>query len=89
MISFYLPRPNGKTAKERLLKTIEFLEKEGVDDRAFEILNALAQGLIWSEETDSAVRASGKRIAQELYNNAMQNAEHETYLAALENPSNW
>ena len=89
MISYILPVPNGKTAKERLLETIALLEKEGVNDRAFEILNALAQGLIWSKESDIAVRALGKQIAQELYDNAMQNVEHEAYLTDPENPSNW
>ena len=89
MISYILPVANGKTAKERLLETIALLEKEGVNDRAFELLNALAQGLIWSEESDTAVRALGQQIAQELYDNAMQNAEHEAYVNDPANPSNW
>ena len=89
MISYILPAQDGNSAKERLLETIALLEKEGVNDRAFEILNALALGLLWSEETDCAVRALGKRIAQELYDNAMQNAEHEAYVNDPANPSNW
>ena len=89
MISYILPVPNGKTAKERLLETIAFLEQEGVNDRAFEVLNALALGLLWSEESDTAVRALGQQIAQELYDNAMQNVEYETYLTNPENLSNW
>lgn len=63
MSSYILPVANGKTAKERLLETIELLEKEGVNDRAFEILNALALGLLWSEETETAVRALGQQVA--------------------------
>lgn len=62
------------SVKEQLLATINLLETEGIDDRAFQILNALAQGLVYCEETNIAVRALGKEIAQEIYDCSMQNA---------------
>lgn len=77
------------TAKARLLETLELLDKQGVNNKEFEILNAIATGLIWSSETDVAVRTLGKKIAQELYDNAMQNAEFGSHLTDPDNPSNW
>lgn len=59
MISYFLPPPKPETPKEKLLKTIDCLEKQGIDNTAFKLLNALAEGLIWSEESDTAVRKLG------------------------------
>lgn len=89
MISYYLPPSNGKSSKEKLLETIERLQKEGIDDQAFKILDALANGLIWSEQSDRAVRDLGKQIAQELYDHTTQNAEYEACLSDPDNPRNW
>ena len=48
MSNHYLPASSRQPSLQRLLDTIEFLQKEGIDDEAFKILNALANGLIWS-----------------------------------------
>ena len=52
MSSHYLPASDAQPSLQRLLDTIEFLQKQGIDDEAFKILNALANGLIWSDESD-------------------------------------
>ena len=89
MINYYLPPSNGKSSKQKLLETIEFLEKQGLDDSSFKILDALAGGLIWSDESDRAVRDLGKQIAQELYDQATQNTDYQTCLSDPQNPKNW
>jgi hypothetical protein len=89
MISHYLPSSDGQPSRQRLLETIEFLQKEGIDDSSFKILNALANGLIWSDESDRAVRDLGKQIAQGLYDHTTQNADFEARLTDPQNPQNW
>lgn len=54
MLSYFLP-PQTETPKSTLIKTIEFLEKQSIDETAFKLLNALASGLLWSEESDTAL----------------------------------
>ena len=89
MISYSLPPTDGSSSKQRLLDTIEFLQKQGIDDEAFKILNALANGLIWSDETDRSVRELGKQVAQELYDEATQNADYGASISDPQNPKNW
>ena len=89
MISHYLPSSDGQPSKQRLLETIEFLQKQGIDDEAFKILNALANGLIWSDESTCTVRDLGKQIAQELYDEATQNADYRASTSDPQNPKNW
>ena len=89
MSSHYLPASDGQPSLQRLLDTIEFLQKQGIDDEGFKILNALANGLIWSDESDRSVRELGKQIAQELYDHTTQNADYETRLSDPQNPKNW
>ena len=89
MSSHYLPASDGQPSLQRLLDTIEFLQKEGIDDEAFKILNALANGLIWSDKSDRSVRELGKQIAQELYDEATQNAYYRASISDPQNPKNW
>ena len=89
MSNHYLPASSRQPSLQRLLDTIEFLQKEGIDDEAFKILNALANGLIWSDETERAVRDLGKQIAQELYDEATQNADYRASISDPQNPKNW
>ncbi len=89
MISYFLPPKNGKSSKEKLLETIDYLEARGIDEQAFKILNALAEGLLWSEESDTRIRNLGKQIAQGLYDEVTINAEREAYSTDPNNPSNW
>lgn len=81
--------PTKNTAKARLLETLDLVDKQGVNNKEFEILNAIVIGLIWSSKTDVAIRMLGKQIAQELYDNAMQNVEFGSQLTDPNNPSNW
>ncbi len=89
MNSHYLPASSRQPSMQRLLDTIESLQKEGIDEEAFKILNALANGLIWSDETDRSVRELGKQIAQELYDEATQNADYRASFSDPQNPKNW
>lgn len=89
MDNYLLPPQMDKSPKKELLKTIDLLEKEGCKDIVFKLINALAQGIIWSKETDAAVRKLGLEIAKELYWESTQNTEYEVTISDPENPSNW
>lgn len=80
---------NNNPDKERLLKTLEFLEKQNLGPHAYKILDALANGLFWTEESKNKVTVLGKNIAQELYDEFAQNFEYEFYLNDPNNPRNW
>lgn len=54
MLSYFLP-PQSETPKSTLIKTIEFQELQSIDETAFKLLNALASGLLWSEQSDTAL----------------------------------
>ena len=54
MLSYFLLR-QSEIPKSTLIQTIEFLDKQLINDTAFKLLNALASGLLWSEESDTAL----------------------------------
>jgi|GEM_PF-5872560 len=75
--------------KARLLSVIDLLSAHDVDDTVFLLLGAIAQSILWSEESNKLFIDLGFSAAIEIYDSAMQNADFDKVQTDPQNPRNW
>jgi len=85
---YFLP-PYLTSPKAKLLSAIELLSAHDVDDTVFLLLGAIAQSILWSEESNKRFIDLGFLAAIEIYDSAVQNADFDKVQTDPNNPRNW
>ncbi|MBG1240569.1 hypothetical protein [Nostoc sp. NZL] len=79
-----------KPPKQRLLEVIELLDAHGeLTDYNARLLEAIALSLFWDEKAYLKFETLGLELAEEQFNLAFINCEHDEAIASPENPRNW
>jgi hypothetical protein len=85
-----LPESTAASAKKQLLETIEWLQKEGAANVTnLKLINAIAESILWSEESYTRFLQCGFNAAIELFDINSQNWEFEESMSSRHNPRNW
>ncbi|RCJ39082.1 hypothetical protein A6770_39145 [Nostoc minutum NIES-26] len=85
-----LPESTAASAKQRLLTTIEWLDEEGAaSENNLNLLTAIAQSILWSEESYTRFLQCAFDAAIELFDISSQNWEFEEAMSSRHNPRNW
>lgn len=85
-----LPESTAAFAKQQLLATIEWLQKEGAaDETNLKLLTAIVESILWSEESYTRFLQCGFDAAIELFDITSQNWEFEESTSSRHNPRNW
>lgn len=78
------------SAKKELLNTIDWLQKEGAaSETNLNLLTAIAQSILWSEESYTRFLQCGFDAAIELFDISSQNWDFESAMLSRHNPRNW
>ncbi|MBH8573049.1 hypothetical protein I8752_08480 [Nostocaceae cyanobacterium CENA369] len=85
-----LPESTVASAKQRLLVTIDWLQDEGAaSETNLNLLIAIAQSILWSEESYTKFLQCGFDAAIELFDISSQNWDFEQAMVSRHNPRNW
>jgi phage/plasmid-associated DNA primase len=85
-----LPESTDVSAKEQLIATIEWLQKEGAaSETNLKLLTAIVESILWSEESYTRFLQCGFDAAIELFDISSQNWEFEESMSSPHNPRNW
>ncbi|MFN6566199.1 hypothetical protein [Dendronalium sp. ChiSLP03b] len=85
-----LPESTAASAKQQLIDTIDLLQKEGAaSETNLKLLTAIAQSILWSEESYIRFLQCGFDAAIELFDNSSQNWDFESAMLSSHNPRNW
>ncbi|MBD6620052.1 hypothetical protein FNW02_30715 [Komarekiella sp. 'clone 1'] len=85
-----LPESTDVSAKEQLIATIEWLQKEGAaSETNLKLLTAITESILWSEESYTRFLQCGFDAAIELFDISSQNWEFKESMSSPHNPRNW
>ncbi|MBU7585713.1 MAG: hypothetical protein KAF91_22985 [Nostoc sp. TH1S01] len=85
-----LPESTAASAKKELLTTIDWLQAEGAaSETNLNLLIAIAQSILWSEESYIRFLQCGFNAAIELFDESSQNWDFEEAMLSRHNPRNW
>ncbi|MBD2459319.1 hypothetical protein H6G80_35480 [Nostoc sp. FACHB-87] len=85
-----LPESTTASAKQQLLNTINWLQAEGAaSETNLNLLIAIAQSILWSEESYTRFLQCGFDAAIELFDKGSQNWDFEEAMLSRHNPRNW
>ncbi|MBE9209460.1 hypothetical protein IQ244_23775 [Nostoc sp. LEGE 06077] len=85
-----LPESTAASTKQQLLTTIDWLQKEGAaSETNLNLLIAIAQSILWSEESYIRFLQCGFDAAIELFDESSQNWDFEEAMLSRHNPRNW
>ncbi|MBW4565907.1 MAG: hypothetical protein KME32_33470 [Mojavia pulchra JT2-VF2] len=85
-----LPESTAASAKKQLLDTIDWLQKEGAaSETNLNLLIAIVQSILWSEESYTRFLQCGFDTAIELFDISSQNWDFEEAMLSRHNPRNW
>ncbi|MFW9259772.1 hypothetical protein [Nostoc sp. CALU 546] len=85
-----LPESTAASAKQQLIETIEWLDKEcAATETNLKLLTAIVESILCSEESYSRFLQCGFDAAIEFFDTNSQNWEFEESISSRHNPRNW
>ena len=85
-----LPECTATSAKKQLIKTINWLQKEGAaTETNLKLLTAIIESILCSEESYSRFLKCGFDAAIEFFDTNSQNWDFEESMLSSHNPRNW
>lgn len=85
-----LPQSTAASAKQQLLSTIDWLDKEGAaTETNLKLLTAIVESILCSEESYTRFLQCGFDAAIEFFDTNSQNWDFEESMSSPDNPRNW